>query len=238
MPDSEHLALKFAKQVYENPLILLLLGSALVSALLGSYDDAVCVVIAVTIVLTVGFVQEQRSEKSLEALNKLVPHYCNLIRNGQPVKPLANALVPGDLITFTVGDRVPADVRLISAVGLEIDESALTGETKPAKKRTEQCGYIDTPAGREGEGVSLGGRKCVAFMGTLVRSGMLISSETAAARKLIFRAWPRNSGRYRHRLGVWLNICHDAGCTCIRLSRLRLTHTDAYRSRRSERRYK
>lgn len=171
VPDSEPLALKFAKQVYENPLILLLLGSAVVSALLGSYDDAVCVVIAVTIVLTVGFVQEQRSEKSLEALNKLVPHYCNLIRNGQPLKPLANALLPGDLITFTVGDRVPADVRLIETVGLEIDESALTGETKPAKKGTEQCGYVDTPAGREGEGASLGGRKCVAFMGTLVRSG-------------------------------------------------------------------
>lgn len=71
LPPSEPLWLKFAKQVYENPLILLLLASSAVSALMGQYDDAICVVIAVGIVLTVGFVQEQRSEKSLEALNKV-----------------------------------------------------------------------------------------------------------------------------------------------------------------------
>lgn len=90
--------LKFAKTIYESPLILLLCGSALVSALMGNIDDAVSITVAVLIVLTgefmslckcshlltslsVGFVQEQRSEKSLEALNKLVPHHCHLIRS-------------------------------------------------------------------------------------------------------------------------------------------------------------
>ncbi|KAK4689295.1 P-type Ca2+ transporter type 2C, partial [Tremellales sp. Uapishka_1] len=172
LPPSEPLWLKFAKQVYENPLILLLMGSSVVSALMGQYDDAVCVVVAVGIVLTVGFVQEQRSEKSLEALNKLVPHYCHLIRNGHPLTPLANALLPGDLIKFTVGDRIPADVRLLSAVSLEIDESALTGETRPAKKNTEMCsGGEGEDTHGEGGGKALGERHCVAFMGTLVRSG-------------------------------------------------------------------
>ncbi|ORY32918.1 hypothetical protein BCR39DRAFT_522368 [Naematelia encephala] len=172
LPPAEPLWLKFAKQVYENPLILLLLGSSVVSALMGEYDDAVCVVIAVTIVLTVGFVQEQRSEKSLEALNKLVPHYCNLTRNGQTLAPLANALLPGDLVTFSVGDRIPADIRLISAVSLEIDESALTGETRPARKTTNTCerGEGEDTHG-EGGGKALGERHCMAFMGTLVRSG-------------------------------------------------------------------
>ncbi|CAD6581870.1 MAG: High affinity Ca2+/Mn2+ P-type ATPase-like protein [Tremellales sp. Tagirdzhanova-0007] len=172
LPPSEPLLLKFAKQVYENPLILLLIGSSAVSALLGQYDDAICVMIAVGIVLTVGFVQEQRSEKSLEALSRLVPHYCHLIRNGHSLTPLANALFPGDLVTFSVGDRVPADIRLIEAVSLEIDESALTGETRPARKNTEVCGRgegEDTHG--EGGGKALGERHCMAFMGTLVRSG-------------------------------------------------------------------
>ncbi|WWC89133.1 calcium-transporting P-type ATPase, PMR1-type [Kwoniella dendrophila CBS 6074] len=172
LPPEDPLFLKFAKQIYENPLILLLLGSSVVSALMGNYDDAACVVVAVGIVLTVGFVQEQRSEKSLEALNKLVPHYCHLIRNGHPLTPLANTLLPGDLVTFTVGDRIPADIRLISAVSLEIDESALTGETRPARKNIEICerGEGEDTHG-EGGGKALGERHCMAFMGTLVRSG-------------------------------------------------------------------
>ncbi|WVQ79940.1 calcium-transporting P-type ATPase, PMR1-type [Cryptococcus sp. DSM 104549] len=172
LPPADPLYLKFAKQVYENPLVLLLLGSSVVSALMGQFDDAVCVVIAVAIVLTVGFVQEQRSEKSLEALNKLVPHYCHLVRNGAPVTPLANALLPGDLVTFSVGDRIPADIRLITANQLEIDESALTGETRPARKNTDMCerGEGEDTHG-EGGGRALGERHCMAFMGTLVRSG-------------------------------------------------------------------
>ncbi|KAK1924100.1 hypothetical protein DB88DRAFT_526657 [Papiliotrema laurentii] len=172
LPPAESLLLKFIKGVYENPLNLLLLGSSAVSALMGQYDDAICVVIAVTIVLTVGFVQEQRSEKSLEALNKLVPHYCHVVRNGHALSPLANTLFPGDLVTFSVGDRIPADIRLITAVSLEIDESALTGETRPSRKNTEQCerGEGEDTHG-EGGGKALGERHCMAFMGTLVRSG-------------------------------------------------------------------
>jgi Ca2+-transporting ATPase len=95
----EPLLLKFAKTIYENPLILLLCGSACVSAFMGNIDDAISIAVAVLIVLTgrfwccaqrtkpdliisltVGFVQERRSEKSLEALNKLVPHHCHIIR--------------------------------------------------------------------------------------------------------------------------------------------------------------
>ena len=82
--------------------------------------------------------------------------------------------MPGDLITFTVGDRVPADVRLISAVGLEIDESALTGETRPAKKSTAAC--VPQPHGHDEKdaadhGLALSERNNVGFMGTLVRNG-------------------------------------------------------------------
>ncbi|EJF55327.1 hypothetical protein DICSQDRAFT_74527 [Dichomitus squalens LYAD-421 SS1] len=149
---------------------------------MGNIDDAVSITVAVLIVLTVGFVQEQRSEKSLEALSKLVPHHCHLIRDGKPFHMLANELVPGDIVTFTTGDRVPADVRLISAVDLEVDESSLTGETTTRRKDTEPCtamgagnGYANgsgtgygVPAG---EPVALAERSCIAYMGTLVRNG-------------------------------------------------------------------
>ena len=96
-----------------------------------------------------------------------------ILRNGQSLSPLANALLPGDLVTFSVGDRIPADIRLITSVALEIDESALTGETRPSKKNIEICdrGEGEDTHG-EGGGKALGERHCMAFMGTLVRSGM------------------------------------------------------------------
>ncbi|KAJ7251155.1 Ca-transporting ATPase [Mycena haematopus] len=158
----EHVLLKFAKTIYESPLILLLCASATVSALMGNIDDAVSIAVAVLIVLTVGFVQEQRSEQSLQALNKLVPHHTHVLRSAQSLHVLANELVPGDVVTFATGDRIPADIRIVSAVDLEIDESSLTGETEARAKGVEAC---------VGEGTALAERACVAHMGSLVRSG-------------------------------------------------------------------
>lgn len=122
--------------------------------------------------IVVGFVQERRSEKSLEALNKLVPHHCHLIRDSRQYHLLANELVPGDIVTFAVGDRIPADIRIITAVDLEIDESSLTGETHPARKNIQEC-TTGRGAGGAGEAVALAERTCVAYMGTLVRNGMI-----------------------------------------------------------------
>ncbi|GAA6013353.1 hypothetical protein JCM11491_006364 [Sporobolomyces phaffii] len=159
---------KFVGKFWEDPLILLLLASAGVSIVVGNYDDAASIIVAVLIVVTVGFVQEQRSEKSLEALNKLVPHYSHVIRNGQKTTQLANVLVPGDLVTFHTGDRIPADLRLTQSHGLEIDESSLTGETKPVKKHTDA---IATDGGVGIGGLPISDRGNIAFMGTLVRNG-------------------------------------------------------------------
>ncbi|TGZ83422.1 calcium-transporting P [Ascodesmis nigricans] len=178
--EDEPLYMRFMKQFME-PLILLLLGSAVVSLLMRNYDDALSIALAVLIVVTVGFVQEYRSEKSLEALNKLVPNYAHLIRGKQAAaevasgrRPhsttvLAGQLVPGDLITFTTGDRIPADVRITVATELEIDESNLTGENEPVQKKVEAVN-------RENVGAAMGDipvseRSCIAFMGTLVRHG-------------------------------------------------------------------
>ncbi|TFK22572.1 calcium-transporting ATPase [Coprinopsis marcescibilis] len=184
----EPLWLKFAKTIYESPLILLLCGSAVISAIMGNIDDAVSITVAVLIVLTVGFVQEHRSEKSLEALNKLVPHHTHVVRGGQTVHVLANELVPGDLVKFTTGDRIPADVRVIEALDLDIDESSLTGETEARRKNADTCRY---EGGRStGEPVALADRNCMGFMGTLVRngrgSGIVIATGTETEFGIIF----------------------------------------------------
>lgn len=88
-------------------------------------------------------------------------------RDGQRTTQLGNVLVPGDLVTFSTGDRIPADIRLTQAHGVEIDESALTGETRPAQKQTEAIKDQSIGVG----GLPISERSNIAFMGTLVRSG-------------------------------------------------------------------
>ncbi|KAI8450928.1 hypothetical protein BY996DRAFT_8543894 [Phakopsora pachyrhizi] len=148
--NGESILKKFLAQFYESPLKLPLLGSAAVGVLVGNMDNAICITAAILIVVVVCFVQKQRSEKSLNALNKL--------------NFLAKILVPGDLVAFSVGDQIPANIRLMRAKNLEIDKSPMTGETKPIKKQTEK-GEIQNRLPDISE------RTNVALMGTLVRSG-------------------------------------------------------------------
>ncbi|OXB65930.1 hypothetical protein ASZ78_002678 [Callipepla squamata] len=148
---------------FKNPLIMLLLASAVISVLMHQFDDAVSITVAILIVVTVAFVQEYRSEKSLEELSKLVPPECHCVREGRVEHTLARDLVPGDTVCLSVGDRVPADLRLFEAVDLSIDESSLTGETAPCAKST-----APQPAATNGD---LTSRSNIAFMGTLVRCG-------------------------------------------------------------------
>lgn len=151
---------KYIEQ-FQNPLILLLLGSAVVSVCMRQFDDAISITVAIIIVVTVAFVQEYRSEKSLEELNKLVPPSCNCLREGSLEHFLARNLVPGDIVHLNVGDRVPADLRLFDSTDLAIDESSFTGETEPAVKNIVPN---KAAAGRVN-------KDNIAFMGTLVRCG-------------------------------------------------------------------
>lgn len=164
--DDESLLSKFVACFYLDPLILLLIGSAVISFWMGNVDDAVSITLAITIVVTVGFVQEYRSEKSLEALNKLVPAVAKLTRNGNTSTVMASALVPGDLVHFTQGDRIPADVRLTESVHLSIDESNLTGENAPVRKQVDEISSASSQ-----KDVPITERTSIAFMGTLVRDG-------------------------------------------------------------------
>lgn len=207
--EPEPLWLRFLKQ-FKETLILLLLGSALISYFMGNSSDAISIGIAVIIVVTVGFIQEYRSEKSIESLNKMVPHFAHLIRtpskrsgyekvNGEEVSPPldssvamrpasskvpARHLVQGDLVIFSTGDRVPADLRITESVDLSIDESNLTGENEPALKHSHvlqraangrqssiPSAYSPNSAGSVGSDIRLNEKVNIAFMGTLVRSG-------------------------------------------------------------------
>ncbi|XP_061650566.1 calcium-transporting ATPase type 2C member 1 [Phyllopteryx taeniolatus] len=160
--EDEPLWMKYISQ-FKDPLILLLLASAVISVLMRQFDDAISITVAIVIVVTVAFVQEYRSEKSLEELGKLVPPQCHCIREGQLQRMLARELVPGDTVCLAVGERVPADLRLFEASDLSVDESSLTGETAPCAKST-----APQPATGNGDIASRGN---VAFMGTLVRCG-------------------------------------------------------------------
>ncbi|GAB1294609.1 Calcium-transporting ATPase type 2C member 1 [Apodemus speciosus] len=160
--EDEPLWKKYISQ-FKNPLIMLLLASAVISVLMRQFDDAVSITVAILIVVTVAFVQEYRSEKSLEELSKLVPPECHCVREGKLEHTLARDLVPGDTVCLSVGDRVPADLRLFEAVDLSIDESSLTGETAPCSKVT-----APQPTATNGD---LASRSNIAFMGTLVRCG-------------------------------------------------------------------
>jgi len=164
--DEESPVHKFLMMFVEDPLILMLIASAVISLLLGNVEDAVSITLAIIFVVGVGFVQEARSEKSLKALTTLVPPSAKLIRGNSKRGVLAEQLVPGDIVHFSVGDRVPADVRLTSAVQLRIDESMLTGETTPVEKMSDVC---NGEAG--GSGPPISQRHNIAFMGTLVTGG-------------------------------------------------------------------
>lgn len=146
---------------FKNPLILLLLASALVSVLTKEYEDAISIALAVMIVVTVAFIQEYRSEKSLEELSKLVPPECNCIREGKLQHLLARDLVPGDIVSLSIGDRIPADIRLTEVTDLLVDESSFTGEAEP-------CSKTDSPLTSGGDLTTLSN---IVFMGTLVQYG-------------------------------------------------------------------
>jgi Ca2+-transporting ATPase len=93
----------------------------------------------------------------------------NLNREGETLHVLANELVPGDLVRFGTGDRIPADIRLVDTVDLEVDESSLTGETEARKKSPAACVFENGAHGSEP--VALADRTCIVYMGTLVRNG-------------------------------------------------------------------
>ena len=121
-------------QQFKDFMILVLVAAAVIAGIVGDLTDTIIIMVIVLLNAVVGFVQEYRAEKAMEALKKIAALQAQVIRNGKPVALPSAELVPGDLVLLEAGNVVPADLRLIEAFNLNIDESALTGESVPAEK--------------------------------------------------------------------------------------------------------
>lgn len=119
---------------FKDILILILIIAAIVSAIVGEHLDAIVILVIVVINATMGFIQEQKAEKAIEALKKLSTDYAKVIREGEIEQIETTQLVPGDIILLESGDKIPADARIIETVNLEVSEAVLTGESKPVRK--------------------------------------------------------------------------------------------------------
>lgn len=159
---------------FKDFMVLVLLAATLISGLLGEYIDAIAIIAIIILNSFLGFYQERRAEKSLSALKELSQPQVQVLRNGTWEKVLSKELVPGDVIKFSSGDRIGADVRIIESRSLEVEESALTGESVPVQKMTET---INNP------NLTLGDMENMGFMGTMVSRGSGIGVVIATGMK-------------------------------------------------------
>ncbi|MBT7903062.1 calcium-transporting P-type ATPase, PMR1-type [Candidatus Woesearchaeota archaeon] len=146
---------------FNSPIVWILIGAVIISLLVSEVVDAVVIAIILLLNTVLGFVQEFKAEKSIEALKKMSSLRATVFRDGHHVKIDAKELVPGDILILETGEKVPADCRLIEAVDLNIEEAALTGESVPV---TKKIFVIDKE-------VTIGDRKNMIFSGTVITNG-------------------------------------------------------------------
>ncbi len=145
-----------------NFVVILLIVASVISALLGEYVEAAAIMVIVVLNAVLGIVQESRAEEALAALKKLAAPDAQVMRDGRRVSIPASELVPGDLVFLESGNFIPADMRLLEAVNLRVEEASLTGKSLAVQKNAATVLEKDIP---------LGDRKNTAFMGTVVSYG-------------------------------------------------------------------
>ncbi len=160
-PPARRGALRRLAAQFDNVLIYVLLAAAGVTALLAHWVDTGVILGVVVINAVIGFLQEGKAERALDAIRGLLAPRALALRDGHRVVVAAAELVPGDVVVLQSGDRVPADLRLLAAKGLRVQEAALTGESEAVGKR----------AGAVAEDAPLGDRVSMVFSGTLVVQG-------------------------------------------------------------------
>jgi Ca2+-transporting ATPase len=143
-------------------MILVLIGAAVISGLIGDVVDTVAIVAIIVLNAVIGFVQEYRAERAMEALRAMAAPTATVIREGLPVVILAAEVVPGDIVLLEAGRIVPADLRLLEAARLRVEEAALTGESIPVEKATAPLPQATLP---------VGDRRNMAYKGTIVTYG-------------------------------------------------------------------
>ena len=147
---------------FNNFVVILLIAAAVISALLGNYIEAAAIMAIVILNAALGIIQEHRADQALAALRELAAPEAHVKRDGHRMTVHSSELVPGDLVFLETGNFIPADLRLLEAINLRIEEAALTGESVPVKKDA---------AARLDADIPIGDRKNTAFMGTLVNYG-------------------------------------------------------------------
>jgi len=141
---------------FQNFFIIILLVAVVISAILGEIVDSMVIAVIVLFACGLGFIQEYRAERAMEALKRMAAPMAPVIRDGEEIEIASRDLVPGDVISLRTGDRIPADARLIEAINLKIDEVPLTGESIPVNKVTRHIT----------EEVVVGDRNNMVYMGT------------------------------------------------------------------------
>jgi P-type Ca2+ transporter type 2C len=147
---------------FKDVMILILLAAAIISGIIGDLTDTIVILVIVLLNAILGFLQEYRAEKAMQALKQMAVTQAKVLRDGSIVWLPATALVPGDVIILEAGNAVPADVRIIESINLKIEEAALTGESHAIDKISHSLEVDDLP---------LGDKKNMAFKGTFVTYG-------------------------------------------------------------------
>ncbi len=155
---------------FKDFMILVLIAAAVVSGVIGEPADTAAIVVIVLLNAVLGFSQEYRAEKAMEALKKMAASLAVVIRDGEHQTVAASELVPGDIVVLDAGRIVPADMRVIESARLRIEEAALTGESLPVEK---------TAGALAGGALPLGDRKNMVYKGTIVTYGRGIGAVTA-----------------------------------------------------------
>lgn len=159
-PEKQNPFLRFLSH-FNNVLIYVLIGSAVVTAVLQHWIDTGVILAVIIVNAIIGFVQEGRAEQAMDAIRAMLAPRSAVLRDGRRQSVDAADLVPGDIVLIEAGDRVPADLRLIEARGLKAEEAILTGESVPVDKAT-------APVARD---AALGDRTSMLYSGTLVAAG-------------------------------------------------------------------
>lgn len=146
---------------FHHILIYVLMGSAVITAVLDHWIDTGVILAVVIANAVIGFIQEGKAEKAMDAIRHMLAPRANVLRGGERLSIEGEMLVPGDIVLLEAGDKVPADLRLLTAHGMSLQEAILTGESVPVEKQTK-------PVAAD---AALGDRACMAFSGTLVTSG-------------------------------------------------------------------
>jgi magnesium-transporting ATPase (P-type) len=146
---------------FNNILIYVLIGSCIITALLGHFFDTSVILTVVIANAVIGFIQEGKAENALASIRHMLAPKANVLRNGSRSYIPAELLVPGDLVYLEPGDKVPADCRLLMCFGMFVDEAVLTGESLPSEKHTQASE----------QNSALGDRHCMVYSGTIVRAG-------------------------------------------------------------------